>query len=530
MKKNKVDFKVLNSKKISWNWIRFTLSIMVWAIFEEIVLSSSDLVTNFFANHITEGNSVITNFISEANAKLHSLGIFNHYYYYGQIVMNGVTAASQIYIIIISVLFGISYGIGTYTAQYFGAKKYQNLKDLVMFKILLGLAITIIFLILIETIGHQLISCIIHFKNLDIPGASETNADWVAYYDDQAAKLSIMEGTDYIKIAALSYPLVAISLAFITTLRETGRPFVSFFGSFIAFIFTILLNIILVEPSLFNLNTHAYNVYGCAMAIVFGKSIQLLVILIYILIMKYEFFPNQIFHLDKISVNLAFKKATIISLNELFWSLSTVMQVKLLAMYSLDAYTANVIFTTIIAILVFPPYHGIAAGISVLVGNNLGNNRLKYANINSKRLIWLTLCIGAITGIILSISAFLVPVMFPNNSTYIIKLAQQFIWIYAVPSIILMLNGTLYSILRSGGLVWTAFLSDSIYNWGITIPIMSGLVIFSSLTVILIFIIIRIIEMLKLLPLIILYLRKKWLNNLVLLIPDGAKKLRKKKK
>lgn len=78
-----------------------------------------------------------------------------------------------------------------------------------------------------------------------------------------------------------------------------------------------------------------------------------------------------------------------------------VVQVKLRAYYSLDALTANAIFSTIIAALYTPLYHGFAARTSVLVGSRLGANNLEEAEYNGKHLVILSFLVGIIAGLIL---------------------------------------------------------------------------------------------------------------------------------
>ncbi len=46
---------------------------------------------------------------------------------------------------------------------------------------------------------------------------------WFKYFQYRSASISTLEETEYFKIVSLSYPLLAINIAFITALRENGR-------------------------------------------------------------------------------------------------------------------------------------------------------------------------------------------------------------------------------------------------------------------------------------------------------------------
>ncbi len=490
----------------------------MWSLLEEVVLSSSDLITNFFADHITIGeNDWLYKFVNEANDMINSWGdpIYkNHIYSVGSIDINALSSVAQIFVVILSVLFGFCYGVGVYTAQYFGAKKNQHLRDLVTFKIQVTILITLVFIIIIQLFSSQLIGFIIKYKEVPKPSILSTHEEWIQYYDSKAAYFSIEQGTKYLKIVSISYPILALELALITTLRETGRPMTSFWASFSTFILTILFLFFLVEPNFLG-NFKGFGLLGCAYSVILGNFFQIIFLVIFIFWKKYEFIPNRIWNLNGTVLTLASKKSIIITINELLWSFSMLIQVKLLSIYSLDSLTANAILTTFTSILLVPAYHGISAGISVLVGNNLGNNELKIAEINSKRLIILTTCLGIFLGSILAIFGLLVGYIFSNSSNDVISLTKKFMIIYSFATPFLMINGTIYSIIRSGGLVITAFLMDSIYNWTITIPIMVFLILGSDLDIVIVFIIIRIIESLKIISSIYFYRRKKWIKNLV---------------
>lgn len=495
------------------------LALIGWSLLEEVVLSSSDLVTNFFASKIKHGENLeLFNFVTYANSMIASWGAHSpyssHIYTVGDIDISGLAASTQIYVMILSMLFGFSYGIGVYTAQYFGAKKFQQLRDLVMFKIQISLLISFIFILIVELFSKQLISFIISPKNVSIPTDLNNHAQWISYFDSVASHYSVDQGAKFIKIVAISYLILGIEIAIVTTLRETARPMVSFWTSFLAFFFTIIFLFFLVEPN-FLKTFHGFGLMGCAYAVILGKTLQIILVLGFIFIKKYEFIPNRFWKIDRLVVKIAFKKSIWIMINELFWSFSMLMQVKLLSMYSLDSLIANALVSTILSILIVPSYHGIAAGISVLVGNNLGDNKLEIAQINSKRLLWLTVLLGVIISLLLGGTAFIIEYIFTNISGNILILTKKFIWIYALTVTVLLLNGTLYSTIRAGGLVYTAFFMDSIYTWAFTIPIMAILVLVTKLDIILIFGIVRIVEVFKIVPSLYFYFRKKWVRNLV---------------
>jgi len=494
---------VLNKPKISKLWIKIVLGLMIWAILEEVTLASSDLVTVFFVNDVRGGPL-------QSQIDILNTGLLHPRYFVGQIMVAGLTAVSQYYLLVISILFGVNYGIGVYTSQFFGSKQYQNLRNFVLFKIQVGLCISIFFIIIGELFPKQVLGFIINnTKNIDSKFAQQ---------DKKAIALSVSQGVDFLRYVVISYPLLAINLSFITTLRETKRPFVSFFASFIAFLGSVFFLLFLVSPNQYNIYLGKFKglyIYGAATAVILGKVIQSILVILFVKIKKYEFFPNRIWFKDPHYKLLSFKKMIVISLNECFWATSLLLQVKFFSTKGIIVLTANSLFSSILTLLIFPAYHGLSAAILVLVGNNLGSNNLKSAELNSKRLLFLTVIIGSIIGVMLFVIGLCVPFIFPNNDPATKILISKFLYIYAGFVLILMLSGTFYSILRSGGLVWQSFLTDSFYNLFFTDLIMFCLIFFTPLDIIWVFIIARSCDLIKILPVGILYFRKKWINNLV---------------
>lgn len=531
----------LSDYKFSKKWIIMAVTIIGWSLFEEIIISLSDLIVNIFANHINYSTGSVFNFLKHANVISNwdwkSLGLekYNGYgYRSGQFALNAISAQNQIFIISISILFGFAYGIGIYTSQYFGSKKFQNLKDLVAFKIEIGLLISLIILIIVEVWGYKIIYFIIspnyaplpssdlNWPPKDTPQTIAEAKNWINYLDYKAKLLSVEQGVKFGKISVIGYPILAINLAFITTLRETARPFISFICSFFSIFFTIFFCFIFIVPPHF-LHFKGLGILGCSLSFLLGVILQTVFIFFILLFKRYEIIPNRFFGFNKIVIWLSFKKSFIIALNELFWSFSIFMQVKLISMSSIDALTANSIFFIILSIVVTPIYHGLAAGTSVLISNNLGKNNLIAAWEHSKKILLVSVFLGIITMVILECGSFLIPFLFSNTSRYDLNLAKSFVQIFGLVSIPWICTGSLYSLIRSGGNVKIAFASDSLYNWMLTIPVAAIVILVVHLDIIYVFIIIRMLDCFKLSFSLFFYLRKKWLNNLVIKLPDSEK-------
>ncbi|AOX43406.1 hypothetical protein S100390_v1c00630 [Spiroplasma sp. NBRC 100390] len=521
----------------SKKWYATALVLILLATLQEIIMESTDLVDNFFASsiksnvhgfqHLADDIKTIFGADDVYNVKevWEQWGLGNYvgfHYTAGQLAMNGVAASNQLYFIMFAILSGTCYGFGVFNAQYFGAQKYKELQEVTLLKIYVCLIICFIVLILSQLCGYQLISFTTTpkyaprpdvFKQLQ-PGDKDLAIQWFKYFEYQAATISTQEGAEYFKIIALSYPLLAINIAFITTLRETGRAGLAVWISVIALSTNCFMNPFLIEPHFLG-DFKGIGVQGAAIATSASRILQLVFIILLFWYKRYEFIPRNWYRFDGYVTRRAFQKAWPIVLNEIFWSVGMVLQVKLRAYYSLDALTANAIFSTIIAALYTPLYHGFSAGTSVLVGSRLGANNLEEAEYNGKHLVILAFFVGIISGLILVAGGWFLPeLLFRNNTPETFRIAHWMLFAYGLWYPCLMIAATSYAIIRTGGAVMNAFILDALFTWLLPVPLLAILIFTSNLDIVYIVLIMQTVDSLKAIWAIVILSRKKWVKNL----------------
>ncbi|WP_425380138.1 MATE family efflux transporter [Spiroplasma endosymbiont of Stenodema calcarata] len=525
--------KILASKK----WYATALVLILLATVQEIIMESTDLVDNFFASsiknnihgfqHLADEMKLIFGADNVYNVKQvwQDWGLENYtgfHYTAGQLAINGIAASNQLYFIMFAILSGICYGFGVFNAQYFGAQKYKELREVTLLKIYVCLIICFVVLILSQICGYQLVSFTTSpkyaprpedFRQLQ-PADKDLAIQWFKYFEYQAASISTKEGTEYFKIIALSYPLLAINIAFITTLRETGRAGLAVWISIIALSTNCFLNPFLIEPHFLG-SFNGIGVKGAAIATSVSRVLQLIFIIVLFSYKRYEFIPRIWHRFDGYVARRAFQKAWPIVLNEIFWSVGMVLQVKLRAYYSLDALTANAIFSTIIAALYTPLYHGFSAGTSVLVGSRLGANNLEEAEYNGRHLVILAFFVGFIAGSILIVGGWFLPeLLFNNSMPETFRISHWMLFAYGLWYPCLMVAATSYAIIRTGGAVMNAFVLDALFTWLVPVPLLAILIFTSNLDIIYIVLIMQSVDSLKAIWAIVILSRKKWVKNL----------------
>ncbi|ARU92200.1 MATE efflux family protein [Spiroplasma clarkii] len=511
-------------------------------------MASTDLIDNIFVNmlldvHIDGYDDFIGfiknsgwNNISHEQLKvlgLESLYGDNIYYSPGQIGVNGVSASNQLFILMFAMVSGFCYGAGIFGAQYYGAGEYQKLKQITTLKIYIVLTITIIFVILgMPGIVEKMIGFTTHPKYAEAPTAALTNGASTAeihqmyqYIQYRFAQLATEQGVKYYSIVSLSYPLLTINYVAITALRETRRPFYSFAMSFIALFANLMCNTFLTAPTFAGYN--GFGILGVAFGTVASRTLQTVFVISLLSIKRFEFIPSwRHFKIDRLIVSSSLKKTLPILVNETLFVFGQVMQVKLRSEYSVDSLTANAMYETVLMAFFSPMYHGLNAGISTLVGNELGAQSFDKAKYNAKQLMRLSFMIAIGFMAIFSWLSFFIPgLIFRGSSSEAIRIGQWMIFAYAMTYPFILLNSCVYSILRAGGNVYSAFAMDSGFNWTFQIPTLAILILFNShvnesngfvkLDIIYIHVIICLFEVMKTIPAQIFYHKGKWVNNVI---------------
>ncbi|QBQ07364.1 MATE family efflux transporter [Spiroplasma gladiatoris] len=550
-KKNKVKRRFFATGK----WYKIALTLILWSVLQEILMASTDLIDNVFVNHLyehqVEGFQDLIDYIkgtgwtqNMTTEKLNSVGLQSLAGYAldginytpGQIGVNAVSASNQLYIIMFAMVSGFCYGSGIFSAQYFGAGEYQKLKHITCLKMYLTLFITLIFAIIgIGGITKYFIGFTTHpdYQKDALPPKTKLNEtsssqeikEVFEYIQNKVAILATKQGDKYYKIVSLSYPLLVINQVATTALRETRRPFYSFFMSSISLVANALCNVFLTAPT-FIPNFTGYGVVGAALGTVSSRILQSIFILVLLGIKKFEFIPSiKHFKIPKYILRISLIKSLPILLNETLFALAQVVQVKLRAQYSADSLSANAMYETMLMAFFSPMYHGLNAGISTLVGNELGAQNFKKAKYNAKHLMRLSFMIACGFLVIFAGLSWVIPkLIFPNTTPEGIKIGEWMVFIYSMTYPVILMNTCVYSILRAGGNVVRAFLMDSAFNWVFQIPVLFILIHYNlfnnpngfiNLNIIYIHLIVCMFEVFKLVPSMIFYFRGKWLTSII---------------
>ena len=416
----------------------------------------------------------------------------------GDIALGSVSSVNQLYFIVILVIFGAVGGAGVFSAQYFGAKQFEKLKQTFRFKVIIALLIALIAFIVLTIFGEKLIG--IFTEN----------------------PITIRDGLKYLNIVKWSAFPWAVSVAISSTFRETGitKPLLRI--SIVAILTNTFINYLLIFGSL---GFPKLGVEGAAIATLIARFIEfgLLILLLYKRGECFRSSLKDLFKIERFVLKAIIIMAIPLMLNEVLWSTG---QTVFFEAYSTrgDASLSAVSATSAISQLVFVIFGGISTGIAVMVGNTLGENKLQLAKENSKKLIFASIVFSVFMGMILfGLSFFILGIY--DISEEAIQIAKFNIRVNALIIPVIAFNFSMYFTIRSGGDTKSTFVMDSGYMWVVQVPTVFLLSRLTDLPTITLFLIVQLLEIPKMGFALSRYKKGHWIKNLDLANRHNAQSL-----
>lgn len=408
--------------------------------------------------------------------------------------INSVSVVNQLYFVVILILFGVMGGAGIFTAQYYGSKDFDKLKETFRFKLLIGSIVAFLAIVLFTFMGRTLFSL----------------------FSDTPQTLD--DGLSYLAITKFGLIPLALSIGISTTFREIGITKPLLFISVGAVIVNTFFNYGLIFG---NFGLPRLEVMGAGIATLIARIVEFFFMLILYLkkgnVFRITFY--SLFNIEKVVLANIVKMALPLTLNEAFWSLG---QTSFLYAYAQrgDQALAAMHITNAVSQIVFVTFGAIGTGVAVLVGNTLGANQLDTARDNARKLIAFAVMVAVGAGTILLIMSFFILDFYSINETtksialFNIRINAMFIPFYSF-------NVALYFILRSGGDTVSTVLMDSGYMWTVAVPIALTLAFFTSVPVIYMFLIVQSLDIPKAFIATARYKKGRWLRNLAKSEIDG---------
>ncbi|MBQ6223399.1 MAG: MATE family efflux transporter [Solobacterium sp.] len=340
-------------------------------------------------------------------------------------MVSAVGTAAQIDILCGNINFGFMGGIGMFSAQFFGAKDYRNLKRCMGFCLLLAIGNGLVWFLLASLFGRQILT--FYIKDPEV----------------------IHYGLQYLSISRFNLIISAIGFGFSTMYRNTQQPKTALKVS----IFTSLLNVSLNALLIFGLGPiPSLGVRGAALATVIANCVSGIVLCTHAFVTKQPFVGSfkEMFSLDRNFVVPILGKMWPLMVNETIFGFGQTLFVKAfgqLGKVQMDAYyIGNQIFN-LSTFIIF----GYGNAIQILLGTSLGKGKIEEALQECRYHLGLGGVISAVLVVLLMTLARPLVYVFHVTDPLTMNLAVKIIYVFAVKVSLRMFNFMIFCILRSGG-------------------------------------------------------------------------------
>jgi len=422
----------------------------------------------------------------------------------GQLGVTTVAAvglANKVFFVFSLLMFGICSGSGILASQYWGKREILNIKRVLWMTLIIGVGASLLFLIpsvLFPTFIMRIFT----------PGEK-----------------MIAIGAVYLSIVAISYPLTAVSNAYVAILRSMNSVKLPVIITSIAICVNVVLNYTLIFGKF---GFPKLGVAGAAIATLIARVVECCSLIVLVHLSKAgddgigDFIHTKFnkakeksdVFFNRIFVHKFLKTASPVIVNEFMWGLGVTM-------YSLvygrmgDAAIAAITITQTVEQVMYVLFMGICSAAAVILGNELGGDELKKAEEHAKNYIVLQLFLTLIGTVIILLVKEPIIAIFPVTDlvAHYIRLCLT---VFALYMPFKMMNCLLIvAILRSGGDTKAALFLDCSGVWLIGIPmaVLGGLVL--DLPIYFVYAMVFVEEVYKLIFGLIRYRQKKWLKNIV---------------
>ncbi len=406
----------------------------------------------------------------------------------GEIAISSVATINQIFFVVMLVTFGIVGGIGIFSAQYFGAKDYDKLKQTFRIKIVSSISFSIISILLITIFKKSV----------------------VGIFFDQSSE-TFIAGIEYLNIAIFTLLPLSISTSIGFTFREVAKPVIPMTTGIIAIVTNTTLNYILIFGKF---GFPQLGIQGAAIATLIARIIELVALLYFVrkhgLVFSTKL--NELLRIKLEVVKNIIRKALPLTLNEFLWSLGVTFQFKAYALRGAEALAGYQISYTVFQIA-FVLFAGLNGAINVMVGNSLGANKLDEARDNSFKLIVLGIQMAILLSLILLLSSNMILSLY-DISEVTSKIASYNMITLAIFFPLFVISVGCFFTMRAGGDVKSTLIMDALFMWLVPVPLALLLGYFTELEIYKMFIIVQSTELLKVSIAVYYYRKGKWVKNL----------------
>lgn len=401
--------------------------------------------------------------------------------------VSAVYAANQVSFLFALPINGIVMAAGIYIQQFFGSKDQDRFFDSFRYK-LVTVLVGFLLMVLLTLLFHQQI--------IAFYVRSEANPEAITILTKE-----------YLPFIIASFAFYSFTTAYATSMREIGKTKEPTIASIIAFIIQAACNYLFIYIL-------KLGVKGAGIATLIARLVELAILVI--LSEKYQIFPLKTIF-KKFTIDLKLLKTISIKgipllISEILWGLGQVLlslsyaaRPNVLSALSIVSTMSNLYTILFVAISV---------GVSVFVGNYLGAGEVEEAKENAEKVTKLTFLMGVVLGAIIIILSPWIPHLFVGVDPEQKKLATKLLIIYFAFVPVFVICSADAVVLRAGGKALLVLILEEGLMWLLAIPLVFLLAKYTNVSIIWLYIIVQIVDLLKAIFGTILRHKVDWAKNL----------------
>lgn len=402
-------------------------------------------------------------------------------------VLSAASLAGQVQFIMVLIFFGLTSGAAVLTAQYWGKGDSESIEKIMGICMRFSLIVAVTF----TTVVMLFPGPIMRIFTSEAP--------------------VIAEGIKYLRIIAISYIFISVTMIYLNIMRSVERVVIST----VVYMISLIVNIIVASILIFGLfGAPALGIRGAAIATLASRMVEVSVVFIYA--KKYNriihFSPKKLLVRDKYLFRDFLVYSIPVTLNELMWGAGTAANAAIIGHLGSSVVSANSV-TQITRQLAMVVTFGLANATAIVVGKAIGENNYTAARDYARQFINLSIFTGFMgAGLILLVRPIVMHTLNLSTTTQGHLSMMMLVMSYFV--IAQAYNTTLVvGVFRGGGDTRFALFVDIVTMWGgsIIAGFLAAFVFRWNVTIV--YMILMSDEILKIPLTLSRYKSKKWLNN-----------------
>ena len=413
----------------------------------------------------------------------------------GDVSMSGVNVAGQVLFVFMVYLNAICMAGGIFMTQFYGAKDKRGMGQAFCFKLAMGLAAFIPYLLVCIVFPRQVLSLML---------IGNTQADAIL---DEAVK--------YIHIMFFMGLPMTISMCIASSLRDLGRVKTPLFVTIAATLINTLFNWLLIYG---RLGFPRLEVRGAAIATVIARSVELIIFIAVYIKTKPDFAVRlrELLHIDRVLFRRILRKGALVLFCEMVWVMSETLTTAIYNGRGGADVVSGMASSFAIANLFFVAFGGIYSATGVIMGKTLGEGKLEKARQQKTWLLSGSAVFGAFMAVFGLATTLIIPIVFGKLSDGAVEICREMVIMMSLFMPVWVYMNSQMAVARAGGDTAMGAMTDSVITIFVMLPMLFILGFATNIGPVMMYMGLKLLDLVKVVVFHIWLKKERWLKNLAL--------------